>query len=301
MRKIMKKSKGLIFFLAFLLLFTSACKKDDGNGKETGGDFQIREYEDQTGETKISLEKDGLYLSLKSTGFEPRKIEGLEGFENEITDVLIAYIEEIGLHEMGFDPAVFFLLDDGRLAWLLASEELPAQAKFLPFLGGIVLLDDNAYARDSAGLIYDLSKLAPMTNIFEKAWNGTLYLDDESDLRLGGLLEFSEDGSLLFQMIEGWQDDGPLLEEWRGSYEFVLDQEGAWLDRSQLWYDPLLLIDLDLIWWDEDLDTEGIDKKSTWQVYFAPSGEMEMTLLQGQSLFPLSRDQDVYSFWQPQD
>lgn len=282
------KKFGIIFFLALTLLFASACGQKDL--------AKVTEYTDHLEEYKVKVTEDSAYLLMKSQNFEERKIQGMEGLEGEIIQVLISHLDQLGKHEMGFDPSVLFLFEDGRLAWFLASEDLPAQVEFLPFIENIISLEENEslYARDKDGLTYDLVKAAAMTRIFEKSWNGSLFLDEESGYRIGGLLSFYEEGFMTFSMIEGWQEDDPLMEEWGGSYRFIMAEETGYPH----WPAPLLEIDLHLTWMEGLEDLEGWEKKSIWLADFSPAGDMNLELVDGQSFLPLSSGEDNYQFWQ---
>ena len=237
----------------------------------------------------------------------PFPVVGLEG---EIKDVLILSREEFNWFDYSSlpTPAVFFLMKDGTVDFLLADLYDTINYGFtwepefytlgrLPFLKDVqsIKLDGMPLAIDSQGLRYDLNHAVSLKYLTEGYWTTQLVSGEGDLVGINGYLKFKPNGEVRFEAIAVNQHQirQQRYEIWTGTYSVILAEGDH--------YEPgTLLVDLSLNWWiweGDDGDLGPTEYRGVYSLTSGPPWYLKLDLLEGRTFYPYPEASDSYLFW----
>lgn len=237
----------------------------------------------------------------------PFPVVGLEG---EIKDVLILSREEFNWFDYSSlpTPAVFFLMKDGTVDFLLADLYDTINYGFtwepefytlgrLPFLKDVqsIKLDGMPLAIDSQGLRYDLNHAVSLKYLTEGYWTTQLVSGEGDLVGINGYLKFKPNGEVRFEAIAVNQHQirQQRYEIWTGTYSVILVEGDH--------YEPgTLLVDLSLNWWiweGDDGDLGPTEYRGVYSLTSGPPWYLKLDLLEGRTFYPYPEASDSYLFW----
>ncbi|MDR1664911.1 MAG: hypothetical protein LBR83_08345 [Clostridiales bacterium] len=226
---------------------------------------------------------------------------------DKVKDACVGQIAEISSNFAA--PAVFLLMEDGTVEWLMADIYAPCKVEDswdvftsrgkLPWLKGITSLslendgegigETTIYATDGSGLRYDLRIPFRFENLCDAPWVCDVVADDIAELQ--GRLRFEEDGAVYMEVSTY---GGAPVEKWSGSFYVELPES------TGLYKAGSIVFDLALDWRDEDPARAG-NRHQIKGVYHADKEggySLNLSLNTGDALFSYSGDYPSYSFWQ---
>ena len=237
----------------------------------------------------------------------PFPVVGLEG---EIKDVLILSREEFNWFDYSSlpTPAVFFLMKDGTVDFLLADLYDTINYGFtwepefytlgrLPFLKDVqsIKLDGMPLAIDSQGLRYDLNHAVSLKYLTDGYWTTQLVSGEGDLVGINGYLKFKPNGEVRFEAIAVNQHQirQQRYEIWTGTYSVILAEGDH--------YEPgTLLVDLSLNWWiweGVDGDLGPTEYRGVYSLTSGPPWYLKLDLLEGRTFYPYPEASDSYLFW----
>ena len=243
----MKKINRYIF-MAFAVIFTTilfsgcASKKQGTDLVRSDEDGLIEVHINKGGDAWIVFnydkwEKLPNYKRVSETAYISEAREGKHPIGNLSGPVRDACIGKLDILAANYYddftlPTVILLMEDGGVSWVYADPFSADPFSWdLPLINDIVSLsweaegegigDMTIFAKNSAGLVYDMRRICNLKDIFEGTWISEI---ETGAAELYQYLTFSEDGSVTLQNINF---EGNILDHYTGTFRFFLAEDGA--------------------------------------------------------------------------